>query len=145
MDMKQQRGFTLVEIMVVVVILGILAAVIAPNILDNPHKARVAKVKADIQALENALDLYKLDNFVYPNTDQGLESLVTKLGGQPEPPNYKAGGYIKKLPDDPWGNPYQFLNPGANGLVDIYSFGTDGRSGGEGEATDIGNWNLDEF
>lgn len=137
---KKQSGFTLIEIMVVVVILGILASVVVPRIMDNPDKARVAKAKHDIQALESALDVYRLDNFAYPTTDQGLESLVTKPS---EAPNWKQGGYIKKLRKDPWGNDYLYLSPGEHGELDIYSLGADGAPGGEGVYTDIGSWDLE--
>jgi len=137
-----QRGFTLIEVMVVVVILSILAAVVVPRIMDNPDKARVAKVKQDIRALESALNLYRLDNFVYPSTEQGLEALIELPSVDPEPRNWKAGGYIDRLPKDPWGGDYQYLSPGENGEIDIYSLGTDGQPGGEDLATDIGNWDL---
>jgi len=126
--------------MVVVVILGILAAVIVPKIMDNPDKARVVKAKQDVQALKNALDLYKLDNFSYPSTDQGLQALVQKPSGSPEARNWKQGGYLDRLPKDPWGGDYQYLNPGIHGEVDIFSLGADGRPGGEGINADIGNW-----
>ncbi|MES2488464.1 type II secretion system major pseudopilin GspG [Stenotrophobium rhamnosiphilum] len=139
-----QRGFTLIEIMVVVVILGILAAVVVPRIMDNPGKARVAKAKQDIRQLESAMELYKLDNFNYPNTQQGLEALVTRPSGDPQPKNYKQGGYIKSLPKDPWGNPYQYLSPGVKGEIDIFTLGADNQPGGETEAADVGNWNLDQ-
>lgn len=138
-----QRGFTLIEIMVVVVILGILASVIVPRIMDNPDKARVAKARHDIQALESALDVYRLDNYVYPTTDQGLEALVSPPTSAPEAPNWKQGGYIKKLRKDPWGNDYLYLSPGEHGDVDIYSLGADGAPGGEGVYADIGSWDLD--
>jgi len=138
-----QKGFTLIEIMVVVVILGILAGVIAPRIMDNPDKARVSKAKHDINALESALDVYRLDNFVYPTTDQGLEALVSPPSITPEPPNWKQGGYIKRLKKDPWGSDYLYLNPGENGEIDIYSLGADGAPGGEGINADIGNWDTD--
>ena len=137
-----QNGFTLIEIMVVVVILGILAAVVVPRIMDRPDDARIAKTKQDIRVLESALNLYKLDNFNYPTTQQGLEALVTQPSSEPQPKNWKPGGYIKSLPKDPWGNPYQFLSPGVKGEVDIFSYGSDNRPGGEGAAADIGNWNL---
>ena len=137
-----QRGFTLIEVMVVVVILSILAAVVVPRIMDNPDKARVAKVKQDIRALESALNLYRLDNFVYPSTEQGLEALIELPAIDPEPRNWKAGGYIDRLPKDPWGGDYQYLSPGENGEIDIYSLGTDGQPGGEDLASDIGNWSL---
>lgn len=138
-----QKGFTLIEVMVVVVILSILAAVVVPRIMDNPDKARAAKAKQDIRALEAALNLYKLDNFQYPTTDQGLEALVEKPSADPEPRNWKAGGYIARLPKDPWGGDYQYLSPGENGEVDIYTLGADQQPGGEGPAADIGNWKLD--
>ena len=137
-----QGGFTLIEVMVVIVILGILAAVVVPRIMDRPDTARIAKVKQDIRTLESALNLYKLDNFTYPSTDQGLEALVKKPSGEPEPRNWKEGGYIDRLPKDPWGNDYQYLNPGENGEIDIYSLGADGQPGGEGLNADIGNWSL---
>ncbi|HEY0975587.1 MAG TPA: type II secretion system major pseudopilin GspG [Solimonas sp.] len=140
--MTAQRGFTLIEIMVVVVILGILAAVVVPRIMDRPDDARITKAKQDIRVLESSLNLYKLDNFVYPTTQQGLESLVSKPGGEPEPRNYKSGGYVKSLPRDPWGNPYQYLHPGVRGEFDLFSLGADNRPGGEGAAGDIGNWDL---
>ena len=138
-----QQGFTLIEIMVVVVILGILASVIAPRIMDNPDKARVSKAKTDINALESALDVYRLDNFVYPTTDQGLEALVAEPITAPEPPNWKQGGYVKRLNKDPWGNDYLYLSPGQNSEIDIYSLGADGAPGGDGINADIGNWNID--
>ncbi len=138
-----QGGFTLIEVMVVIVILGILAAVVVPRIMDRPDTARIAKVKQDIRTLESALNLYKLDNFTYPSTDQGLEALVKKPSGEPEPRNWKEGGYIDRLPKDPWGNDYQYLNPGVHGPIDIYSLGADGQEGGEGMNADIGNWNLE--
>jgi general secretion pathway protein G len=138
-----RRGFTLIEVMVVVAILAILAAVVVPRIMDEPAKARQAKVKQDIRAIESALDLYKLDNYRYPSTEQGLEALADKPTSGPEPDNYKDGGYLRDLPEDPWGNPYQYLNPGEHGEIDIYSLGADGAPGGEGPNADIGNWNVD--
>ncbi|MDH5377966.1 MAG: type II secretion system major pseudopilin GspG [Gammaproteobacteria bacterium] len=140
---KKQKGFTLIEIMVVVVILGLLASFIVPKIMDKPDTARVTKARVDISALEGALNLYKLDNFTFPTTDQGLEALVQKPGGSPEPRNWNAEGYIKALPKDPWGNDYLYLNPGVHGTIDIYSQGADGAEGGDGINADIGNWNLD--
>ncbi len=141
---KQQQGFTLIEIMVVIVIIGLLAAVVGPKLLGQADEARVTKAKADIRAIEGGLNLYRLDNFVYPSTDQGLEALVTKPGGTPEPRNWKDGGYLERLPKDPWGNEYQYLNPGSHGSIDIYSFGADGQEGGEDVNADVGNWNLNE-
>jgi general secretion pathway protein G len=137
---RPQGGFTLIEIMVVVVILGILASVIVPKIMDNPDKARIVKAKNDVQAIKGALDLYKLDNFNYPSTDQGLQALVQKPAGSPEARNWKQGGYLDRVPKDPWGNEYQYLNPGVNAEVDIFSYGADGRPSGEGVNGDIGNW-----
>ncbi len=142
--MKKQSGFTLLEVMVVVVILGILASFVVPNLLGNKEKADQQKAITDIVALENALDMYKLDNSVYPTTDQGLDALVTKPSS-PEPRNYREGGYIKRLPNDPWGNDYQYLSPGDKGSIDIFTLGADGQEGGEGANVDIGNWNIQDF
>ncbi|HLU62414.1 MAG TPA: type II secretion system major pseudopilin GspG [Gammaproteobacteria bacterium] len=140
MNRHIQRGFTLIEIMVVIVILGILATVVVPRIMDRPDQAKIVKAQSDIRAIEAALNLYRLDNFNYPTTDQGLEALVRKPSGSPEPRNYKAGGYLDRLPKDPWGNDYQYLNPGRRGQIDIFSYGADGQPGGEGINADIGNW-----
>lgn len=138
----RQSGFTLIEIMIVVVILGILASIVVPNIMESPNKARIVKAKQDLRTLEGALNLYKLDNFNYPNTDQGLEALVTKPAGQPEAKNWKKNGYLKKVPKDPWGNEYLYLSPGPNGEIDIFTYGSDARKGGSDAAADIGNWDL---
>ena len=135
----KQRGFTLIEIMVVVVILGILAAAVVPKIMSRPEQARIEKAKHDVGALESALNIYKLDNYQYPTTDQGLESLVTKPSGSPQPRNYKKGGYIKKLNNDPWGNEYLYLFPGTHTDLDLYSLGPDGQPSDD----DIGNWNIE--
>lgn len=140
--MAGQRGFTLLEVMVVVVILGILAALVVPKIISRPDEARVIAAKQDVASLQQALKLYRLDNQRYPTTEQGLQALVTKPTTAPIPPNWKAGGYVERLPKDPWGNPYQYLNPGVRGEIDIISFGADGGSGGEGNDADIGSWNL---
>ncbi len=140
---QAESGFTLIEVMVVVIILGILAAAIVPKLMSRPDDARLVKAKQDIRTLGSALQLYRLDNFVYPSTEQGLASLVDKPIDEPLPPNWKAGGYIERLPKDPWGNEYQYLNPGVNGEIDIYSLGADGQTGGSGTSADIGNWKLD--
>lgn len=139
---RRQSGFTLIEIMVVVVILGILAAVVVPRIMDRPDDARIARSKQDIRALEAALNLYKLDNFHYPSTQQGIEALVSQPSGEPPAKNWKTGGYLGQVPKDPWGNPYQYLSPGVKGQIDIFSLGADNSPGGDGAATDIGNWDL---
>ncbi|HHJ16019.1 MAG TPA: type II secretion system protein GspG [Gammaproteobacteria bacterium] len=134
----RNRGFTLIEVMVVVVILGILAAVLVPKVMDRPDEARKVKAAQDIRALESALNLYKLDNFDYPTTDQGLEALVEKPDIPPEPTRWKSGGYIDRLPQDPWRLPYQYLNPGVHGGIDIFSTGPDRQPSDD----DIGNWTL---
>lgn len=133
-------GFSLIEILVVVVIIGILAAVIVPRVMDEPDRARVTKARQDVQSLVTALNMYKLDNYQYPSTEQGLEALVRQPSGQPEAPNWKPGGYIDRLPNDPWGRPYQYLNPGLKGEIDVWSFGANGMPGGEGINGEIGNW-----
>ena len=141
----RQRGFTLIEVMVVVVILGILAAVVVPRVMDRPDQARITKVQSDVRALESALNLYRLDNFNYPTTEQGLIALVAQPTGTDAPRNYRSGGYIDRLQRDPWGNDYQYLRPGRDGRdYDLYSLGADGRPGGEGSNADVGNWNLDQ-
>jgi len=134
---NKERGFTLIEVMVVVVILGILAAILVPKVMDRPDQARKIKAKQDIRALEAALNLYKLDNFVYPTTDQGLEALVEEPSS-PEPANWKAGGYVDRLPKDPWNQDYLFLSPGEQGSIDIFSMGPDQVPSDD----DIGNWDL---
>lgn len=135
----KQSGFTLIEIMVVVVIIGILASVVVPRIMDNPDKARVAKAKNDTRALESALDLYRLDNYTYPTTDEGLDALITAPSSAPA--NWKQGGYIKKLNNDPWGNDYLYDN--VDGKIVIYTYGADGASGGEGPNADISSKDKD--
>ena len=136
------RGFTLLEIMVVIVILGILAALVVPKIISRPDEARVIAAKQDIASLMQALKLYRLDNQRYPTTEQGLQALLTKPTASPIPQNWKPGGYVERLPKDPWGNPYQYLNPGVRGEIDVFSYGADGAPGGEGNDADIGSWNL---
>lgn len=142
MKHKRYSGFTLIEVMVVVVILGILAALVVPKIMSRPDEARITKARQDLRALEAALKLYKLDNFVYPSTDQGLEALVSPPATPPEPPKWKEGGYLDRLPKDPWGNDYLYLSPGVHGEIDLYSLGADGQPEGSGVSADIGNWML---
>ncbi len=139
---RLQKGFTLIEIMVVIVIIGILAALIVPKIMSRPDDARIVAAKQDIGSIMQALKLYKLDNHAYPTTEQGLQALVQKTSTPPIPPNWKDGGYLEHLPVDPWGKPYQYLSPGLHGKVDVFSFGADGAPGGEGNDADIGSWNL---
>ncbi|OGA40350.1 MAG: type II secretion system protein GspG [Betaproteobacteria bacterium RIFCSPLOWO2_12_FULL_62_13] len=139
---RGQRGFTLLEVMVVVVILGILAALVVPKIISRPDEARMIAARQDIASLMQALKLYRLDNQRYPTTEQGLQALVAKPATTPIPLNWKAGGYVERLPKDPWGNPYQYLNPGVRGEIDVFSYGADGAPGGEGNDADIGPWNL---
>jgi general secretion pathway protein G len=138
-----QHGFTLIEIMVVVIIIGLLAAVVVPQFLGRVDDARIAKTKQDIQAMETALTLFKLDNFRYPSTEQGLGALVQKPA-DPDIRNWRTGGYLKRLNKDPWGRDYQYAYPGSQGEFDLYSFGNDGQPGGEEANADIGNWNLGE-
>jgi general secretion pathway protein G len=138
---RRLRGFTLIEIMVVVIIIGLLAAVVVPQFLGRVDDARVAKAKQDIQAMETALTLYKLDNFKFPATDQGLAALATKPA-DPSVRNWRAGGYLKKVNKDPWNNEYQYVFPGTHGEYDLYSLGADGQPGGEDANADIGNWNI---
>jgi len=133
------RGFTLIEIMVVVVIIGLLAAIVAPNLIGNIDRAAVTRAKADIRTIDNALNLYRLDNFRYPTTDEGLQALVTSPG-ESSAPNWKQ--YLRSVPPDPWNNDYQYVSPGQHGDFDIFSYGADGQEGGEGINADIGNWNL---
>ncbi|MDR1530246.1 MAG: type II secretion system major pseudopilin GspG [Burkholderiales bacterium] len=136
------RGFTLIEIMVVIVILGVLAAFIVPKVMDRPDEARIIAAKTDIATLMNALKLYRLDNLRYPTTEQGLRALIERPASLPEPPNWKAGGYLERLPNDPWGKPYQYLNPGLHGEIDVFSLGADGKASGENNDADIGSWML---
>jgi len=137
-----QSGFTLIEIMVVVVIIGLLAAIVVPNLIGNIDTASVARSRQDVRGVETALNLYRLDNFRYPSTNQGLEALVSNPGIAAAP-NWKSGGYLRSVPLDPWSNAYQYLNPGQRSEFDVFSYGADGQEGGEGINTDIGNWNLD--
>lgn len=135
---RSPRGFTLIEILVVVVILGILAMIVVPRVMEEPGRARVVRAKQDIASIVAALNIYKLDNFVYPSSEQGLEALVTKPSGQPDAPNWTQR--LDRIPKDPWGHPYQYQHPGQHGEIDVYSYGADGKAGGDGEAADIGNW-----
>ena len=142
MSRARIRAFTLIEVMVVVAILAVLAALIVPKVMSRPDEARVVAARQDIASLLQALKLYRLDNLRYPTTEQGLAALVTRPTIPPVPPNWKPGGYLERLPRDPWGNPYQYLSPGLRGEVDVFSFGADGTAGGEGFDADIGSWNL---
>ena len=142
MSRARIRAFTLIEVMVVVAILAVLAALIVPKVMSRPDEARVVAARQDIASLLQALKLYRLDNLRYPTTEQGLAALVTRPTLPPVPPNWKPGGYLERLPRDPWGNPYQYLSPGLRGEVDVFSFGADGVAGGEGFDADIGSWNL---
>ena len=140
---RKQGGFTLIEIMVVVVILGILAALVVPQVMNRPDQAKVTVAKGDIKAIGAALDMYKLDNYSYPSTQQGLDALVEKPSGNPQPKNWNRDGYLKRVPKDPWGNEYQYLSPGTKGgQCDLYSYGADGKQGGSDLNADIGNWDL---
>ena len=141
---RHERGFTLIEVMVVVVILGILAAVVVPRVMSRPDEARVVKAKQDIRAIGAALDLYKLDNLRYPSTEQGLEALVKRPGGLPSGAHWREEGYLRAVPKDPWGRNYSYLQPGQHGAYDLYTLGADGATGGEKFNADIGNWSLDE-
>lgn len=144
MKTVKQAGFSLVEILVVLVIMGLLISVVAPTVLNQADDARVQKVYADFKAIETALKIYRLDNYVYPTSEQGLEALVEPSSLDPEPRNFKKGGYLPEVPLDPWGRPYLYLSPGENGEFDLYSLGADGLSGGEDQNADIGNWKQRE-
>jgi len=135
---RASRGFTLLELMVVIVIIGVLAALIAPKVLENVDRAKITAAQADISNLMNALKMYKLDNGRYPSSDQGLQALVAKPTTGSIPGNWRS--YLDKLPDDPWHHPYQYANPGVHGEIDVFSFGADGQAGSEGNDADIGSW-----
>ena len=141
MSTKKSRGFTLIEVMVVVVILAILASIIVPRILSRPEQARETAAKQDILSIQNAMALYKLDNGFYPTTDQGIQALITKPDGDPKPQNWASGGYLKKMPVDPWGNPYHYAHPGKHGAMDIWS---DGAPSDSGTPQPIGNWQTNQ-
>jgi general secretion pathway protein G len=140
MTLRRSAGFTLVEIMVVVVILGVLAVLIVPRVVGRTEEARAAAAKHDIAALMQSLKLYRLDNGRYPTNDQGLQALATKPQAGPAPANWRS--YLDRLPKDPWGNPYQYLNPGVHGEIDVFTLGADGQPGGAGADQDIGSWQL---
>jgi len=142
MNKTNIRGFTLLEVMVVIVILGILASMVVPNLMGSQERANMQKAVSDITALETSLSLYKMDNYDFPTTDQGLEALIVQSDIEPEPRRFPEGGYVKRLPKDPWGNEYILLNPGEHGKMDVFSVGPDGEADTE---DDIGNWNLGDF
>jgi general secretion pathway protein G len=139
---NKQSGFTLLEVMVVIVIIGLIGGMVVPNLMDNMDKAELKKAVSDISALETSLTMYKMDNYKFPSTEQGLEALTEETDIEPLPRRFPNGGYVKRLPADPWGNEYQLLNPGENGDIDIFSMGPDGEAGTE---DDIGNWNLGDY
>ncbi|MCG7199727.1 type II secretion system major pseudopilin GspG [Marinobacter pelagius] len=140
---SRQRGFTLIEIMVVMVILGLLVAIVAPNIMGRSDQAKVTIAETQLKNIQSALDLYRLDNSHYPSTQQGLEALVSRPSGSPEPKNWNPDGYLKSVPEDPWGNQFQYVSPGTEGPYDLYSYGADGQEGGDGDAADISVWKTE--
>ena len=142
LTLKQSHGFTLIEVMVVIVILGVLAALIVPKVMGRPDEARIIAAKQDIASITQALKLYRLDNLRLPTTDQGLQALVKKPTLPPDAPNWNKLGYLERLPNDPWGHPYQYLQPGLHGEMDIMSLGADGAPGGDDNDADIGSWQL---
>ncbi len=140
MKNRSNLGFTLIEVMVVILIIGVLAALVVPKVMSRPDEARITAAKSDIATVSQALNLYKLDNGRYPSTEQGLAALVKKPTIEPIPANWKSEGYLDRVPKDPWGTPYQYLQPGVHGQIDVFSFGADRASGGEGNDADIGSW-----
>ena len=138
--MKSSKGFSLIEILVVLVIMGLLISIVAPNVLDQADDARVQKAKADFKAIETALKLYRLDNYNYPSSEQGLQALVEKPSIEPVPRQYRGNGYLENLPVDPWGRPYLYLSPGETKEFDLYTLGADGVRGGEDQNADLTNW-----
>ena len=141
-SVKIPRGFTLIEVMVVIVILAVLAALVVPKVMGRPDEARITAARQDISSILQALKLYRLDNMRYPTTEQGLQALVSQPTTPPVPQNWKGNGYLERMPKDPWGNPYQYLQPGLHGEIDVLSLGADGAPGGEGSDSDIGSWEL---
>ena len=140
--LNKVKGFTILEVMVVIVIIGLMGAVVVPNLMGSQDTAKLQKAVSDVANLETSLDLYKSQNYNYPTTEQGLDSLINETDIEPTPRRFPEGGYVKRLPNDPWGNEYQLLNPGDNGKMDIFSMGPDGEAGTE---DDIGNWNLIDY
>ncbi|MDN6320648.1 MAG: type II secretion system major pseudopilin GspG [Marinobacter sp.] len=141
-SLQSSRGFTLIEIMVVMVILGLLVAVVAPNIMGRSDQAKVTVAETQLTNISKALDIYRLDNSHYPSTQQGLDALKSRPSGSPEPKNWSPDGYMKSIPEDPWGNEFQYVSPGTEGAYDLYSYGSDGREGGDGDAADISIWTI---
>ncbi len=139
----RQSGFSLIEIMVVVIIIGLLASIVAPQVLNRADEARVQKVKSDFKSIQTGLKLYRIDNYVYPTSEQGLQALVERPAMAPQPRNWDENGYLERLPTDPWGNPYLYLSPGQSQDYNIYTLGADGVSGGEDQNTDIGVWDQE--
>jgi general secretion pathway protein G len=139
---RAEAGFTLIEVMVVIVIIGLLATVVMINVLPSQDRAMKEKARADVAVLEQAVESYRLENLSFPTTEQGLSALVSPPSGLARPDRYREGGYVRRLPKDPWGNAYQYRYPGENGRFDVYSMGADGQKGGEGDDADIGNWTL---
>lgn len=142
MFFRATHGFTLIEVMVVIVILAVLAALVVPKVMGRPDEARITAARQDIASIMQALKLYRLDNMRYPSTEQGLQALVQQPTTPPVPQNWKGNGYLERMPKDPWGQPYQYLQPGLHGEIDVFSLGADGALGGEGSDTDIGSWDL---
>lgn len=140
MKKNSNLGFTLIEVMVVILIIGVLAALVVPKVMSRPDEARITAAKVDIAQVTQALNLYKLDNGRYPTTEQGLAALVKKPTVSPIPANWKSEGYLDRVPKDPWKQPYQYLQPGVHSSIDVFSFGADQTAGGEGSDADIGNW-----
>jgi general secretion pathway protein G len=141
-QLNKVKGFTILEVMVVIVIIGLMGAVVVPNLMGSQDTAKLQKAVSDVANLETSLDLYKSQNYNYPTTEQGLDALINETDIEPIPRRFPEGGYVKRLPNDPWGNEYQLLNPGDNGNMDIFSMGPDGEAGTE---DDIGNWNLIDY